>query len=208
MFSCPWFLFRPACWPCRAVTGFLLLLHDIVLDPELQTESPGCLKDKAPPVNFEHFIIMLDHKQQYFLLAITLLCSLILYCCLELQQNIRSLDFLHFYLFTYMKFNKCVSYFILHIHTIRYTSKGKEAGCCQAHHMQTAPIISNDSKLLPSHSHSVLNLTALGNHLHSPSFTSALTEVLAIKDCNYLKPSWGQVIDIGKPRAQILFPRA
>jgi len=86
-----------------------------------------------------------------------------------------------------MKFNKSLSHFILHIHTIRYTSKGKEAGCCRVHQMQTAPINSNAGKLLPSHS--VLNITALENHLHSPSFTSALTEVLAIKDCSYVKPS-------------------
>lgn len=60
MFSRPQVLLRLGCWPCRTVTGFLLLLHDTVLDPELETESPGCLKDKAPPLNFKHFIIMLN----------------------------------------------------------------------------------------------------------------------------------------------------
>lgn len=147
-------LLAPAAWHCsRSRAG---------------DRKSWMLKGQSPTTELRAFHYHAEHKQQYFLLAIILLYSLILYCSLESQKNIRSLDFLHFYLFTCMKFNKCVSHFILHIHTIRYTSKGKEAGCCQAHQMQTAPIISNDCKLLPSHS--VLNLTALETHLHSPSF--------------------------------------
>lgn len=168
-------------------------------------QSLRCLKDKAPPLNFEHSIIIQDISSS---VSFRQLFPFTPRFCIAVWSYNKTSGHLIFCIFTYLHVWNLtsVSYFILHIHTTRYTSKGKEAACPQAHQMQTAPIISSADKLLPSHS--VLNLTALENHLHVPSFTSALTEVLAIKDCNYLRPSWGQVIDIGKPRAQILFPKA
>lgn len=144
MFSCPWFLLRLGCWPHRTVTGLSLLL--------LQSwrQCPGCLKDNASPLNFEHFIIMLDIRIS---ISFWQLFSLTPQFCTAIWSYNKTSGHLVFCIFTYLHVWNLtsVSHFILHIHTTRYTSKGKEAGYCQAHQMQTAPIISNDGKLLPSH---------------------------------------------------------
>lgn len=73
--------------------------------------------------------LTLVHTSCSFSFGDVLFYSLFLHCCLELQQNIRSLNSQHFYLFTHMKFNSHLSHFIIHIHTTRYTSKGEERGC-------------------------------------------------------------------------------
>lgn len=150
MFSCPWFLLRLGCRPCRTVTGSLLLLHDTVLDPELETESPGYLKEKAPPLHFEHFIVTLDIRSS---ISFWQLFSFTPQFRIAVWSYNKTSGHSIFCTFTYLHVWNVtsVSHFILHIHTTRYTSKGKEAGCCQAHQMQTAPIISNDGKLLLSH---------------------------------------------------------
>lgn len=103
-------LLTPAAWHCsRSRVG---------------DRKSWMLKGQSPTIKLWALHYHAGHKKQYFHLALIVLYSPILYYCLELQQNIRSLDF---FIFTYLHVRNLTSvlHFILHIHTTRYTSKGR-----------------------------------------------------------------------------------